>query len=259
VGIPGPAVSSAPPPFPVGLTPLRANLQAVGLLVVFYGYLYGNALLAGPEAKLANPVVSVFVTGGLMLLVVSLLLLRDTDWRASLGLQRRPLLQSLAFGGVGLVLSYAVNLLGVLTYTLVRGGMAEQAADKAKWASKLGALPLGWVLPLALFVGLWEEVVFRGFLLGRLRVALGAVEGSPRSRTVMAICVCGVLFGAGHGYQGLLGLVQTSAVGIALGALTVWRRSLWPAVIAHLSIDTIGLIALKVLKPLVEELAKKAL
>ena len=250
---------TAPPPFPVGLSPLRANLQAIGLLVVFYGYLYGNALLAGPEAKFANPVVSVFTTGGLMLLVVALLVFRDTDWRSSLGLQRRPLWETLAFGGVGLVMAYAVNIVLVLGFTAVRGSMASQAADKAKWASKLGDLPLAWVLPLALFVGLWEEVVFRGFLLGRLRVAFSAVEGSPRSRTVMAIAVGGILFGAGHGYQGLLGLVQTSAVGMALGALTVWRKSLWPAVIAHLSIDTIGLVALKVLKPLVDELAKKAL
>ena len=250
---------TASPPFPVGLSPLRANLQAIGLLVFFYLYLYGNAFLAGADAKLANPVVSVFTTGGLMLLVVGLLIRRDIDWRSSLGLQPRPLLETFAFGGVGLVMSYAVNIVLVLGFTAVRGSMADQAADKAKWASKLGELPLAWVLPLAMFVGFWEEIVFRGFLLGRLRVALNAVDGSPRSRTVMAIVVSGILFGAGHGYQGLLGLVQTSAVGMALGALTVWRKSLWPAVIAHLTIDTIGLVALKVLKPLVDELAKKAL
>jgi len=250
---------TASPPFPSGLSPLRANLQAIALLAVFYPYLYGNALLAGEDAKLANPVVSVFVTGGLMLLVVALLIRRDLDWRASLGVQPRPLLETIAFGGVGLLLSYAVNIVLVLGYAAVRGSMASQAADKAKWASKLGELPLAWVLPLALFVGLWEELVFRGFLLGRLRVAFHAVEGSPRSRTVMAIAVSGILFGAGHGYQGMLGLVQTSAVGMALGALTVWRKSLWPAVIAHLTIDTIGLVALKVLKPLIDDLAKKAL
>lgn len=171
------------------------------------------------------------------------------------GSHSRSLLETLAWGGIGLVSSYAVNIVLVLGFTVVRGGLAEQA----KWASKLGALPLAWVLPLALFVGLWEELVFRGFVLGRLRVAFQAVEGSPRSRTVLAIAVTGILFGAGHGYQGPLGLLTTTGVGMALGALTVWRKSLWPAVIAHLSIDTIGLVALKVLKPLLEDLAKKAL
>lgn len=247
------------PPFPVGLSPLRANLQAIGLLVFFYAYLYGNAFLAGPDARLGNPVVSVFTMGGLMLLAVALLVHRDADWRASLGLQRRPIVETLAYGGVGLLMAYATNIVLVLSYTAVRGSMAEQAADKAKWASKLGDLPFAWVLPLALFVGLWEEIVFRGFLLGRLRVALNAGEGSPRSRTVIAIVICGVLFGAGHGYQGLLGLMSTSGVGIALGALTVWRKSVWPAIIAHLTIDTIGLVALKVLKPVLDDLVKKAI
>lgn len=252
----------AAPPFPVGLSPLRANLQALGLLVVFYGYLYGNAYLtAGSEQKLSNPVASVFITGGLMLLVVTLLLRRDANWRASLGLERAPLLQTVLFGGVGVAAAYGVNLVLVGGYSVLHGGMGAQAAQKAQWASKLSDLPLGWVLPLSAFVGLWEELVFRGFLLGRLRVALHAVDGNPRARTatVMAVMVSGILFGAGHGYQGLLGLLQTSAVGIAFGALTVWRKSLWPAVVAHLTLDTIGLVALKVLKPVLEELARKGL
>ena len=75
----------------------------------------------------------------------------------------------------------------------------------------------------------------------------------------MAIVLSGVRFGAGHGYQGLLGLVQTTAGGIAFGALTVWRKSLWPAIVAHLTIDTMGLVLLRVLKPAIEELATKGL
>ncbi len=249
------------PPFPVGLSPLRANLQALGLLAVFYGYLYGNALLSGPEAKLSNPVASVFTTGGLMLLVVTLLVWRDVDWRGSLGLQPTPVLPAVIFGGAGVVAAYGANIVFVVGYSLVRGGMLEQATQKAQWASKLGAMPLYWVLPLSMFVGIWEETVFRGFLLGRLRVAFHAVEGNPRAKlaTAMAVVVSGLLFGAGHGYQGPLGLVQTAAVGIAFGALTVWRKSLWPAVIAHLTMDTVGLVALKFLKPALEELVHNGL
>ncbi len=53
--------------------------------------------------------------------------------------------------------------------------------------------------------------------------------------------------------------MQTSAVGMAFGALTVWRKSLWPAIVAHLTVDTIGLVALKLLKPAIETLLKKGL
>ncbi len=61
-------------------------------------------------------------------------------------------------------------------------------------------------------------------------------------------------FGAGHGYQGVLGVLQTTGAGIALGALTVWRKSLWPAIAAHLAIDAVGLLALKALQPLLHTL-----
>ena len=251
------------PPFPSGVSPLRANAQAFGVLAVFFAYLYGNAWLAGgPEARLGNPVLSVFITGALMLLLVTRVVRKDADWRASLALQSRPGLEALIYGGVGFATAYGVNLvLGVLYVGLRGAGIAGEVAHKAEWSSRLAELPLAWVLPLSMFVGFWEEIVFRGFLLGRLRVAFHEVEGSPRQRNarVMAVVLSGLLFGAGHGYQGLLGLVQTSSVGVVLGGLTVWRKSLWPAIVAHLAIDTFGLVLLKVLKPMLEEAAKKGL
>lgn len=65
-------------------------------------------------------------------------------------------------------------------------------------------------------------------------------------RDVAAVVLCGVCFGAGHGYQGALGLIQTTTAGIVLGAVTVWRKSLWPAIGAHLAIDAFGLLLIKV-------------
>jgi hypothetical protein len=68
-------------------------------------------------------------------------------------------------------------------------------------------------------------------------------------RDALAIVLSALFFGAGHGYQGLLGLMQTTAAGLALGVLAVWRKSLWPCIGAHLAIDTFGLLVLKALKP----------
>ena len=116
---------------------------------------------------LSNPIASVFITGGLMLLVVTLLIRRDVSWRASLGLAPIAPVQALLFGGVGVLMAYGVNIAVVGVYGIFHGGMPAEAAQKAQWASKLGELPLAWVLPLSMFVGLWEETVFRGFLLGR--------------------------------------------------------------------------------------------
>ncbi len=117
------------------------------------------------------------------------------------------------------------------------------------WLQHLAEIPAGAILPLTIFVGFWEETVFRGFLLGRLRAALPAGE-TPRAtfpRDAVAVALCGICFGAGHGYQGALGLMQTTTAGIVLGALTVWRGSLWSAIGAHLAIDTFGLLVIKAL------------
>jgi len=136
-------------------------------------------------------------------------------------------------------------------YAAVHGGLKEELASKAEWMDKLSTLPVAVILPLAIFVGIWEELAFRGFLLGRVRAAL------PQRpwRDGAAVAVTAVLFSLGHGYQGPLGLLQTGMVGLVLGALTVWRGSLWPAVIAHAGIDGFGLFAIRVLKPLLQKAA----
>jgi membrane protease YdiL (CAAX protease family) len=117
------------------------------------------------------------------------------------------------------------------------------------WLERLAEIPTGAILPLTIFVGFWEETVFRGFVLGRLRAALPAAD-TPRAtllRDAVAVVLCAICFGAGHGYQGALGLMQTTIAGVVLGALTVWRGSLWPAIGAHLAIDAFGLLVIKAL------------
>jgi membrane protease YdiL (CAAX protease family) len=70
----------------------------------------------------------------------------------------------------------------------------------------------------------------------------------------LAVLVSAILFSAGHAYQGKLGLVQTSVVGVVLGALAVWRGSIWSCIVAHVAIDTFGLFAIRVLGPALERI-----
>jgi len=66
-------------------------------------------------------------------------------------------------------------------------------------------------VPLVVFVGLWEETVFRGFLLGRLRAVFDAPD-RPETRLrrdALAVVLSGAVFAAGHVYQGALGVLQT--------------------------------------------------
>jgi membrane protease YdiL (CAAX protease family) len=139
---------------------------------------------------------------------------------------------------------------GVLAggYFVAFGG-AKDLADKAKAMELLGDLPFAAIVPIALFAGFYEEVVFRGFLLDRLRI----VFGQSRRGLVLAVLVSSALFAAGHAYQGALGIIQTFAAGACFAALAAIRRSLWSSIVAHAVIDLFGLFALHYLRPFLEK------
>ena len=237
------------PPFPWSLPPRTARRQAVGALVLFYLLVYGTAgLVPYAPRGVAASMLSILLLGALMLLAVAVCIRRDVSWRGSLALGRQRVGSVVGWSLFGFAATYALNVCLTVGYMLSSGGLAAQAASRMPWLEHLAEIPTGAILPLTVFVGFWEETVFRGFLLGRLRAALPATD-TPRGtflRDAVAVALCGVCFGAGHGYQGALGLMQTTTAGIVLGAVTIWRGSLWPAIGAHLAIDTFGLLVIKV-------------
>jgi membrane protease YdiL (CAAX protease family) len=236
------------PPFPASLPPGAARRQAALLLILFYAVIYGTALLAGPlRQRLANPLLSALLIGSVMLLAVLLLTRRDAAWRESLGLVPLRPGAVLAWSLLGFLATYAVNLVLTTLYISAAGGLEALAARRATWLGALAQLPGRSILPLVVFVGLWEELVFRGFLLGRLRAAVPAPEGRERRRDAIAVGLTAVFFGAGHGYQGPLGLLQTTVAGVVLGTLAVRRGSLWPAIGTHLAIDLFGLLMIRLI------------
>jgi membrane protease YdiL (CAAX protease family) len=238
-------------PFPSGLAPGAARRQAAAMLFLFYSIVYGGGiLLGGIQDRPVAIILSAFPLGTLMLLATWLFIRGDRSWRESLGLGHQPLRATLGWSLLGFIGTYLVNLVLIGAYLAAHGDLEAIAAHRAIWLGSLAELPLAVILPLAAFAALWEETVFRGFLLGRLRASVPVQDsqGVVRRRDMPAVVLAGLLFGAGHGYQGLLGVGQTALIGIALGALTLWRRSLWPAIGAHLAIDAFSLIAIKVLK-----------
>jgi len=81
---------------------------------------------------------------------------------------------------------------------------------------------------LSITSGICEEVLYRGFLLAILAAAVG---------TWPAVLLSSVIFGLGHLYQGRLGFLKTTAVGLALALLTVFSGSLITAVLVHIVMD----------------------
>jgi membrane protease YdiL (CAAX protease family) len=253
-------------PFYVTPSRRRALMQGLTVLLVFFGFQFAGALVDGGAAaaaaqKLEHPLESVLLTGGLLLLPVVAFSMRDGGWCESLGLKGLPWPRLVGASAAAVIGGYGLNVVASLLFLLVRhltGGAAELAASRAAWMAKLSDVPTSLIVPMVLFVGLWEELVFRGFLLGRLRGALsaGVAPGSERRRDFVAAAVLSLLFGLGHAYQGLLGVLQTTLLGFVLSLLVLWSGSLWPAVVAHATIDGFGLFALRVLKPFLAKAAE---
>jgi uncharacterized protein len=98
----------------------------------------------------------------------------------------------------------------------------------------LAFLGLGWALG-----AFAEELAYRGYLLTRVRQALG----SGRTATVVAVLVTSVLFGLVHSEQGAIGVVVVTLDALAFSVLRYRFRSVWPSILAHGFNNTIGFIA----------------
>jgi CAAX protease family protein len=97
-------------------------------------------------------------------------------------------------------------------------------------------LPLGWGT-----AAFGEELIYRGFLNTRLSVAFGG----GRSAVALAAVGQALLFGLGHTYLGPLGVMNATAIGLVSGGVYLaGDRNLWPVIIAHGLVDSVGITTL---------------
>jgi membrane protease YdiL (CAAX protease family) len=85
-----------------------------------------------------------------------------------------------------------------------------------------------------------EELLWRGYLMNRL-VDLQGKE--TKLAWVISLVLSAFIFGLGHTYQGLGGVIKITVLGLLFGtAFLTTRRNLWPVIIAHALLDTIGFV-----------------
>jgi CAAX protease family protein len=84
---------------------------------------------------------------------------------------------------------------------------------------------------VAVMAGIWEELLFRGFLIWFFSPVVGLVG---------AIACSALVFGLGHAYQGWRNIVRTALIGAALAIGYVATRSLWWLIVAHAIMDIFG-------------------
>jgi uncharacterized protein len=145
------------------------------------------------------------------------------------------------------------GLLGGVLASVAIGALAS----KAFGAKKKSTMVVGDVQPLmprnsaeiahsvlfALNAGFSEELFFR--LLLPLLIAM--VVGNA----LLAFLAAAVIFGLVHIYQGCVGVVATTILGLLLSALYLGTGSIWIAIVAHALLDVINLVVRPTLARLV--------
>ena len=225
---------------------LAMSLVAIAELLVFVGFAMVTKRVADPYFwKYAGPVTLITT----LLLLTAYMRWKGERW-SSMGLVALPGLKAklmlipktlLVFVAFAIAVASVMFMAEVLDLTFM-SEMPEGVEDR--WGDIEGNLPL-----LFLWLGIvWtsaafgEEMFFRGFVITRLETALGG----KKIASILAVLLAAAFFGYVHMYyQGMRGFITTGAIGLAFGAMfLLMKRNLWPVILVHGIVDTIGFIAI---------------
>ena len=85
-----------------------------------------------------------------------------------------------------------------------------------------------WFKRLAVTAGICEELLYRGYLIWYL---------GHRLALVPAVVIAALIFGLGHAYQGLRGILLTTLVGLFMSAIYLLSGSLFACMMFHALMD----------------------
>ena len=228
------------------LVPTFSRVRALLELGILGGVMLVTTLLLGPlldwlglvdEQHNIDPRGSILAVAAhgtaAIVCVVALTLLRGGRL-AEVGLtDRQPGWNILLGLGAFLAALATFIFMGLLINLLAEGEPLNQNVDKI-----MEMLPrMHWLgfLALSAWVGLWEELTFRGFLLTRLRRITGAWWA--------AVLIGSLLFALPHMAQQVpLTVVPLFVIGVVWSVFTIWRQSLLPAIISHVLFNFVQLM-----------------
>jgi CAAX protease family protein len=113
--------------------------------------------------------------------------------------------------------------------------------DLSKYDSIAGniSVALTYALILPFTASIPEEIIYRGFLMGRLT----EIFGWTRRGQVMTVFVQAVVFGSIHFEWGVGGVIVTFMMGLVWGtAYLLCGRNLWVVIIAHSTAHILGIL-----------------
>ena len=158
---------------------------------------------------------------------------RDVGWARPLGWGRAVVVGTLA--GIAIELFATFVTTPALTY------LSGTPPDLSAFPSMVGnaRLLLFWLVLNWTLFAVGEELAFRGYV---MNLFAAAFDGA-RSQWTMSLVVTSLLFGWGHGNQGLTGIAQETLSGFLLGALYLGcGRNLVMPIIAHGVSNTLAFV-----------------
>lgn len=173
-----------------------------------------------PEA-LVNPSVQLYlptiIIESLIFLLIFLVLKREGENLKVVGF-RNLTFQNILIGFVFLIFANLVLLIITKLFSVT------QPAEIKYLLPRNTTDRIFWTL-MSLTAGIAEETGFRGYVLTKLNLFL--------KNWWATVIISSFFFGIGHFYQGLGGVILTGVYGLLFCLLFIWRKSLYPGIIAH--------------------------
>lgn len=245
------------PLFPI--VPMSRLNAIIDILIMFFvlGVFAAYTAITDLQSRLMDLVPSgglylwVLINGFLALTTISLILASRRQKITTLGLGVIPP-KLLLLGTLAAVpCCYLVGVICSMVALMISGqNLMQMAQERTSFLAYISNVPIKWVVPIVLFVGLYEEILFRGFLLPRLFALLPG--------PTLPIVAASVIFGLVHFTQGPVFMAQTAGVGAVLAIVALRTRSLWPGILTHATIDGVSLVISIVLLPEIEKLLQSA-
>jgi membrane protease YdiL (CAAX protease family) len=239
-----PLVAPAPPAKPSLIAPLWHTFLIVALILA--NSFLGSSKIGAIHGSVSRLLLygGTFVTQLVLILLVWFgIHLRGVRMRDLIGGKWKTVEAFLLDVGLAIVFLVVADLLlvgvRVAVGTLDIHNLAKQKDETLRMLGPIAPhtyLEAGLFVLLSVCAGLFEEIIFRGYL-QRQFAALG------RS-AVVGIVASAAIFGLGHGYQGPRMMVVISIFGAFFGILAHFRKSLRPGMMAHALQDSFSGISL---------------
>jgi CAAX protease family protein len=143
--------------------------------------------------------------------------------------------RTLAVTAALLVIAGAFMLVNLRQIRHARPGQLSAGVRRLQGLLPETGPELGAFFAVAVTAGICEELLYRGWLIAVLAVAIGSVWGG--------VAAGAVVFGAAHAYQGSRGILLAGLLGLGFGALFESLGTLVPGQVLHAAIDVAGGVA----------------